>query len=51
MQTPDAADSAKTQKPNWVKTERSTSDHITQIFGLSIAAVFVAMLILNAIFL
>lgn len=33
-----------------LKSEELTSRHATQIFGLAMAAVFVAVLILNAIF-
>jgi hypothetical protein len=33
-----------------LKREQITSSHASQIFGLAMTAVFVAMLILNAIF-
>ena len=36
-------------KPQLLRAEDLTSRHTTQIFGLAMTAVFVAMLILNAI--
>ena len=36
-------------KPQLLRTEEVANRHATQIFGLAMTAVFVAMLILNAI--
>ncbi len=36
-------------KPQAIKAEELTNRHTTQIFGLAMTAVFVALLILNAI--
>lgn len=37
------------RKPEWLRNEELANRHATQIFGLAMTAVFVAMLILNAI--
>ena len=36
-------------KPQWLSNEELANRHTTRIFGLAMTAVFVAMLILNAI--